>query len=177
MGAAAMSTPLFPVEGDSVIVFAAHSVACPLCGATPLDAYHLISECNHVIIDGWREKAESAARVLLVSLADVIERERERAGYERDSLLPDRVRRAITRLDFDSPEGDFLLYRLLVAHPWSERMACPGMPVVRLLGNAFDRPGVFHRFERPVLDMWSRWSVRWLWELSRAWRVTRGIDV
>jgi hypothetical protein len=47
----------------------------------------------------------------------------------------------------------------------------PGMRVVRLLGRVFDLPGVYHRFERPALDVWSRWSVRWLWRLSHVWKM------
>ena len=112
----------------------------------------------------------------MVALADVLERERERAGREPDHGFPDRVRQAVPSFDFDSPEGDFVLYRLLVAQPWSLRIAPPAMPLAHLLGSAFDRPGVFHRFERPVLDIWSRWSVRWLWALSRAWRTANGYD-
>ena len=54
----------------------------------------------------------------------------------------------------------------------SERMALPHMRAVRLLGRVFDMPGVYHRFERPALDLsrWCRWSVRWLWKLSDSWR-------
>jgi hypothetical protein len=67
-----------------------------------------------------------------------------------------------------------LLYRFLVAHPWCEDMAISHMRAVRLLGRVFDLPGVYHRFERPVLDLWCRWSVRWLWRLSDAWHTANG---
>jgi hypothetical protein len=79
---------------------------------------------------------------------------------------------AVRNLDFDTTQGDFVLYRFLVAQPWPERMAVPGpgMRAVRLFGRVFDLPGVYHRFERPALDLWSRWSLRWLWRLSRAWK-------
>ena len=74
------------------------------------------------------------------------------------------------QVNFSSAQGDFLLYRSLVAHPWPERSALPHMRAVRLLGRIFDLPGVYHRFERPALDTWTRWSLRWLWQLSNAWR-------
>ncbi len=78
---------------------------------------------------------------------------------------------------FDSPEGDFIIYRLLVAQPWPERLVDPGMRTVQLLGRVFDLPGMYHRFERPIADAWCRWSLYWLWSLSRVWReanVARG---
>jgi hypothetical protein len=43
------------------------------------------------------------------------------------------------------------------------------MHVVRLMGRAFDLDGIYHRYERPLLDHWSSWSKRMLWSLSRAW--------
>ena len=173
-GAAAMLSPLFAsqvdTDGGHPTDHAASSHPCALCNVTPLDPYHLITECNHAIIDSWRQGAEAAAKKLLRDLTAVMASERDRAGRDPECALLRRVRRAAARLDFDSPEGDFVLYRLLVAQPWPERMACPGMRLVRLLGRAFDLPGVPHRFERPLLDMWCRWSIGWLWALSRAWR-------
>ena len=168
-GAAAMSSPLFLVDGEA-IDYAAHARPCRLCGSTPVDAYHLISECNHASIDRWRQSTEAAARCLVTSLTTLMADERDRAGRRPEHLLFRRIRCAIKNLNFDSPEGDFVLYRLVVAQPWSERMACPGMRSVRLLGRAFDLAGVYHRFERPILDQWSRWSKSMLWSLSRAWR-------
>jgi hypothetical protein len=43
------------------------------------------------------------------------------------------------------------------------------MRAVRLLGRMFDLPGMHHRFERPIADAWCRWSLYWLWGLSRVW--------
>lgn len=63
------------------------------------------------------------------------------------------------------------MYRFLVVHPWTERMAQPHMLAARLLGRVFDLPGVYHRFERPAADIWTRWGLRWLWQLSDAWRL------
>jgi hypothetical protein len=34
---------------------------------------------------------------------------------------------------------------VLVAQPWPERLADPGMRAVRLLGRMFDLPGMYHR--------------------------------
>jgi hypothetical protein len=50
------------------------------------------------------------------------------------------VRRAVGGAYFDSPEGYFIIYRVLVAQPWPERLADPGMRAVRLLGR-IDPPG------------------------------------
>ena len=96
--------------------------------------------------------------------------ERDRAGRDTDGTLLDRAVAAIRGSDFDTEQGDFLLYRFLAAHPWSERVAAPGMRAARLLGRVFDLAGVPHRFERPVSDVWCRWSLKWLWQLSHAWR-------
>ena len=173
-GAAAMSSPLFNLGQGAK---SAHAVPCPLCPAdlpTVLDAYHLVAECMHPAIEAWRASCEGALRRVATKLLDVLLTERDRAGHdtESDELLFARAARAVRNLDFDTTQGDFVLYRFLVAQPWPERMAVPGpgMRVVRLLGRVFDLPGVYHRFERPALDVWSRWSVRWLWRLSHAWR-------
>ena len=113
---------------------------------------------------------EAALRRLGIGLTATLRSERERARCEPEDRLFDRAARSLQRLDFNSTEGDFLLHRFLVVHPWPERMALPHMRAVRLLGRAFDLPGVYHRFERPAADMWTRWSLRWLWRLSYAWR-------
>jgi hypothetical protein len=93
-------------------------------------------------------------------------------SLEPEDHLLARAARAARHADLNTAQGDFLMYRLLVAHSWPERMALPhrDMRAVRLLGRVFDMPGVYHRFERPALDLWCRWSVRWLWKLSDAWR-------
>lgn len=173
-GAAAMCSPLFDWGQAN---HGAHAVPCPLCPAsqpTVLDAYHLITECMHPAIEAWRKPCEAALRRLADKLSDVLLAERDRAGHDtsEDELLFCRAARAVRNLDFDTTQGDFVLYRFLVAQPWPERMAVPGpgMRAVRLFGRVFDLPGVYHRFERPALDLWSRWSLRWLWRLSRAWK-------
>ena len=174
-GAAVMTSPLFKQEQ---INYSAHAVPCPLCPAsqpTVLDAYHLIAECMHPAVDRWRMTCEAALRRMVPKLLDVLLYDRDRAGHDTgtDELLFARAAVAVRNVDFDSMQGDFVLYRFLVAQPWSERMAVPGpgMRVVRLLGRVFDLPGVYHRFERPALDVWSRWSVRWLWRLSHVWKM------
>ena len=167
-GAAVMSSPLFRADKDP-IDYAAHARPCRLCNACPVDAFHIISECNHPIIDDWRQVAERSARILVSTLTVIMEQERDRAGRAPQHDLFRRIRRAMNSLDFDTPEGDFILYRLLLAQPWSERMACPGMHVVRLMGRAFDLDGIYHRYERPLLDRWCGWSRHTLWSLSRAW--------
>ena len=102
---------------------------------------------------------------MVTKLTGILLTERDRAGHDTgvDEILFDRAACAVRNLDFDTTQGDFILYRFLVAQPWPERMAVPGMRAVRLLGRVFDLPGVFHRFE---LDTWSRW----LWWPSHAWR-------
>ena len=146
-------------------------VHCHLClSHAPLDCYHLAVECTHPVIKVWRKRYESALRRLVAKLTVVIRSERERAGAEQEDRLFSRAARAARRADLNTAQGDFLSFRLLVAHPWPERMAQPHMRAVRLLGRVFDLAGVYHRFERPALDLWTRWSLRWLWRLSSAWR-------
>ena len=111
---------------------------------------------------------------MVTKLMGALLTERDRAGHDTDAegRLFRRAVLAVRCVDFDSLQGYFLFFRFLVAQPWPERMAVPGtgMRAVRLLGRVFDLPGVYHRFERPALDIWSRWSKRWLWRLSRAWK-------
>ena len=170
-GAAVMSSALFLLEGN-VADYAAHARPCALCGVTPVDLFHFATECNHPRISAWRDSLEESARGLIVTLTRVIGTQRESAGYNASghSFLLRRVRRAVEGVQFDSREGDFIIYRLLVAQPWPERLADPGMRTVRLLGRVFDLPGMYHRFERPIADAWCRWSLYWLWSLSRVWR-------
>ena len=167
-GAAAMNSPLFHLGQTE---HAARAVSCPLCnGQTLLDAFHLMTECTHPRLESWRRNCTQSLRTFVLRLTDVMLDERERAGYENDEPLFDRAAVAVRRAEFDSEQGDFLLYRFLVAQPWSERLAAPGMRAVRLFGRVFDSSGVFHRFERPVADAWCRWSRKWLWRLSFAWK-------
>jgi len=167
-GAAAMNSRLFDLGCAG---HAAHAAACTRCpGPTLLDAFHLIAECTHPVIEAWRNRCVQSLRALTVKLTDVMLAERDRAGRVSDQHLFDRAIIAVREAEFDSAQGDFLLYRFLVVHPWSERVAAPGMQAVRLLGRVFDASGVFHRFERPCSDLWCRWSLRWLWRLSQAWK-------
>jgi hypothetical protein len=168
-GAAAMQSPLFHLGQTD---HAASAMPCILCpgGPTLLDAFHLMTECTHPRLESWRRSCTESLRGLVLKLTDVMLAERDRAGRVSDELLFDRAVAAVRRADFDSEQGDFLLYRFLVAQPWSERLAAPGMRAVRLFGRVFDSSGVFHRFERPVADVWCRWCRRWLWRLSFAWR-------
>ena len=168
-GAAAMSSPLFSL--GQAAGHGAHAVHCHLClSHAPLDCYHLAVECTHPIIKVWRKRYESALRRLVAKLTVVIRSERERAGAEQEDRLFRRAARAARRVNLNTAQGDFLSFRLLLTHPWPERMAQPHMRAVRLIGRVFDLPGVYHRFERPALDLWTRWSLRWLWRLSSAWR-------
>lgn len=173
-GAAVMRSPLFNLGGnDEPIDYAAHARPCPLCGVSPVDVFHFIAECSHSSVCRWRARLVQSSREFVPRLVDLMARERARAGHPPEALLFRRIRRTITNTEFDSPEGDFILYRLLVAQPWPERLAGHGMRAVRLLGRTFDLPGMFHRFERPILDAWCRWSLNWLWALSRAWRLAK----
>jgi hypothetical protein len=112
---------------------------------------------------------------MVLKLTSVLAEERDRADRPGLSIF-DRAATAVQNTDFDSAQGDFLLFRCLVAHPWPERMAAQGMHSVRLpgLGRIFDLPGVYRRFERPVLDLWCRWSLRWLRKLSSMWLAANG---
>ena len=174
-GAAAMRSELFNL-GDAND--AAHAVPCHLCnGPAPLDFYHLAVECLHPVIETWRACCVRSLGSVAPILIEVLRRERDRAGRAPHEELFADTTLAIQNVDFNSSEGDFLTFRFLIAHPWAERMATPGMRGVQLLGRVFDLPGVYHRYERPALDLWCRWSLRWLWRLSHAWREANGLDM
>jgi hypothetical protein len=59
------------------------------------------------------------------TVTSALAEERERAGRLGLSIF-DRAATAVQNTDFDSDQGDFLLFRCLVAHPWPERMAAQG---------------------------------------------------
>ena len=170
-GAAAMRSPLFAF-GMEPADYAAHARPCTLCGVSPVDPFHLFVECNHRDIAEWRTDMVTSVREFIIHLTHIIYAERYRAGHRGHGFLLRRVRRVTAGMDFYSIEGHFIIYRMLLAHPWSERLASPGMRCVRLLGRVFDLPGIYHRYERPILDAWCRWSRYWLLLLSYAWRIS-----
>ena len=64
----------------------------------------------------------------------------EREGASRRTTFS--TARVLRRVNLDSAQGDFLLYRFHVAHPWPECAALPHMHADRLLGRISNLPGV-----------------------------------
>ena len=100
------------------------------------------TECSDATIDHWRRSLEQECRAFVTSLIVIMAHERDRAGREPEHFLFRRIRRAISTVEFNSTEGDFLLHRLLLAQPWPERVAGVGMRATRLLGRALYLPPV-----------------------------------
>ena len=74
--------------------------------------------------------------------------------------------------DFSSDTGRFILFRLLLFHPWSARLAGSDLSqyTAAVIGELFDESGMPNMLLRPLADAWGHWSIRWAWRLGKAWR-------
>lgn len=145
--------------------------ACPLCGLAPIDTYHLACVCTSPHLMQWRRTVTPYARHLIAQIAEYLRVAHESMGYDI-SRLCDEVKAEAANLSFDSVPGSFILYRLLICHPWSARMAPADLSYysVSVCGSLFDLDGVHNSLLRPLANLWGRWCIRWGWRLGNARR-------
>ena len=151
--------------------FAVRREDCPLCGVSPLDVFHLACECTDAALVTWRSYAIPAARQLLFDIAVFLETAHDNAGRDVSDLCSDVIGES-TVVDFSSDAGRFILFRLLLCHPWSARVAASDGShySIEIVGKLFDADGMHNMYLRPLADMWGRWCIRWGWRLGNAWR-------
>ena len=89
--------------------------------------------------------------------------------------LCDEVAAEATVVDFDTDEGRFILFRLLLCHPWAARLAPSDTSFYSagVMGELFDVSGLRNSLLRPLADSWCRWCIYWSWRLGDAWRLAR----
>ena len=156
-------------EGQSR--FAVQNVACPLCGLSPLDVFHLACVCTDVKMVAWRVQVMASARQLLVTISRLLLKAHSSRGCD-ESVLCSEMSSEASCFDFSSDTGRFILFRLLLFHPWSARLAGSDLSqyTAAVIGELFDESGMPNMLLRPLADAWGRWSIRWAWRLGKAWR-------
>ena len=72
--------------------------------------------------------------------------------------------------DWASPEGHFVLYRLLTLTTWPAQVPLsePG-PLTRLLGRVFDTVNAKPHRIRPLANMWAAWASRRMYAIHHAY--------
>jgi len=156
-------------EGQSR--FAVQNVACPLCGLSPLDVFHLACVCTDVKMVAWRVQVMASARQLLVTISRLLLKAHSSRGCD-ESVLCSEMSSEASCFDFSSDTGRFILFRLLLFHPWSARLAGSDLSqyTAAVIGELFDESGMPNMLLRPLADAWGHWSIRWAWRLGKAWR-------
>ena len=185
LGALALRTlPLAPRAllldadaGAAAFSAAAHGAPCPLCGSPAADPFHAVTECPHAAVAAHRrELTRSVARYLplLAELVAGAAAEQSELDAYRAKVAHHGVLMALLAgpVDWDSPSGHFLLFRLVTAQPWPA--ACVDDPsdapsVARALGALFDsicaRRTSLHR----VANSWVGFASRALRRACGAW--------
>ena len=185
LGAQALHMPVFSLgsaaarrdrsgdeDHDPRRKFVVRCVECPLCGKAPLDVFHLANLCTSPPLVSWRAVVGPSAQDLLVKISKCLETAQEDSGRDI-SCLCNEVVAETADMDFGTDAGRFILFRLLLFHPWSARIV-PATDLafypVSVTGELFDMPGVQNRFLRSLANTWGYWSIRWAWRLGHAWR-------
>jgi len=147
------------------------SEQCPLCNKEPLDAFHLAVECSDVTMRSWRQQVEAAARQHLLNIARLLMAAHNEAGRDVSEICSAVSNEALA-LDVSTDAGQFILFRLLILHPWSSRLANNDLSfyAVEIVGELFDCGGMPNMFLRQLANIWGYWSIRWGWRLGNAWR-------
>ena len=161
-------------DGHSRLVV--RHMPCPLCDLSPLDVYHLACDCTHISMIAWRASVVPAARQLLANIARLLLKAHDEMNRDESELCSE-VTDEASSVDFDTDMGRFILFRLLIFHPWSARLAGSDMSLytVRVVGDLFDAAGMPNMFLRPLADAWGYWSIHWAWRLGNAWREAHAI--
>jgi hypothetical protein len=71
---------------------------------------YLVAECTYPAVDSWRKSCVRSLRGIVLKLTSALAEEREWAGRPGLSIF-DRAATAVQNTDFDSAQGDFLLFR------------------------------------------------------------------
>jgi hypothetical protein len=185
LGAKALQTPVLSlnnrsdqrrrragnVNNDPPDSYALRGDPCPLCNVEPLDPYHLAIECPDITLCNWRESAQSEARRLLLNIARILRAAHDEAGHDVSDLCA-RVSNEALALDVTTDAGQFMLFRLLICHPWSARVAEGDLALypAAVVGELFDCEGMPNMLLRQLANTWGYWSITWAWRLGAAWR-------
>ena len=174
---------------------ACRAAPCPLCAMPSVDPLHVLCECTDPATVSLRAEITSGVPSLIAALF-------------RDLVLADHRARRISQPDlphepegldgavaavtdevrstrWGSPAGRFLLHRLLIVMPWSERAVffpsplrvhplLPDAPVTWRLGILFDATALSNQYLRSFAVRWVRWAGPRVLELCKTWARSAG---
>ena len=168
------------------------AAACALCGASPEDPFHVLTECTHpdvvAVRDGITSRhslprkivrtCESMLEASSVPRSSALQRQSMRnAALEAVGQLSRML--GVTSdgtpvpgapdLDWSSPELRFVLYRFLAVSTFSASAAAPDHYLVRLIGSIFDGVTAKPHKLRPVANAWAGFAGSAVAGLFRAW--------
>lgn len=154
-------------KGDSLRALEADPT-CKACGAGFAGPIHAITECAYPPMVALRREVTGTLPAMVQHLtrmaldatrADIA----MAAGLELPELHPAHVRAAADAQDWTSPEGKFVLFRLLIVAPWTAASPhLPPGPLTRALGELFDAFTAKNHLARPARNMWLSWAAGWL---------------
>ena len=140
---------------------------CMLCNTDREDPWHLTNLCPGSAEDSAlrsrRAEARTSARHMLLELTGSI------AAADRSlEALAEGARLAMAAMRWESPEGHWLLFRLVGVLPWPAAAAAPGHHAVAALGALFDACRLPKRALVPIARVWVSWSVKHSHALGKA---------
>ena len=151
---------------------------CPSCGAPSAEGpYHACCECPGPAPAAARAKLVRSLPGLvqhLVWLAyDAIRPKGDTDEYA--DFMSDAARQLAERQDWTSPEGRFILFRLLTVATWPAAVpGCQFGALGTLLGTMFDIVAAKPHRLRPMANNWCGWAAKWLHRLHRAYYAPPG---
>ena len=193
-------------EEDTIQPHSSYSLAsalncpsrCPLCLTSPdsglLGPWHVLLCCPHPEVAAARAPAIASATPMLSKIIDQMSRASineardtigDAAAWQQHATFL-RILRDLSPLRTNCFRGEdrlsgdekFILFRLLLAMPWSSHSTpapngTPDVPqpsaLVSLLGSLFDHSTAAHHRLRKLANSWVRWAGRHSDGICRAW--------
>jgi hypothetical protein len=162
-------------DGFDAAEQAAHAAdpSCRTCGTgRPEGPFHACCECPHAATAAVRAQAQASLPSMIYHLVRLGYQSIEpRDGTEDFSEEPaEAARQLAEQQDWDTAEGRFLFFRLLAVAPWPAAVphSEPG-PLTAALGRMFDVAVAKPHRIRPLANMWTAWSSKWLHHVHAAY--------
>ena len=145
----------------------AHGTMCPLCQGGVASPYHILVECTGVRGELDMGEERGVLRDVARRLAIKLQRLMHAAQGGDEATL---VRLPVRGIDWESPTGKNMLYRLLIAAPWPEAAVDdPAAVVARGLGAMFDATLVANDRLRPIANTWVCWAGGVILRVCKMW--------
>ncbi len=147
--------------------------ACRLCQSGKAEGpFHACCECPHPAMVALRAKlARSMPGFVSHAVRLAYDAVRPKDGTDAEALAMAATAYTLAATqDWTSPEGRFIMFRLLGVAPWPAAVAgCPFGALGSFLGTMFDRVTAKPHRLRPLANNWCGWSSKWLQRLHGAY--------